>query len=297
MASLGRVDGQRASSPDVVVHVHQSVPLWHDSLLTHLLPLWRAGGLRTEVVAGPAPVGPGRVGILHVDLTRIPSAYERLRTAYPVLLNGTVSDISKRRLSSELSVDQHDVYEGPVIVKTDLNAGGVPERMVRRRSQMWPARLAGTLLDHVFPHRPTGRRWHRDRTYPIYPRKSAVPPWVWRRTDLRVQRFVAERVDRGYAIRAWVFLADVDFHLVRYARDPLVPRATAAGSELLGEVPPELRALRTSWGFDFGKFDYVLSDGKPLLLDANKTPSFGLDTSPFHREALPRLARGIERWL
>jgi hypothetical protein len=237
------------------------------------------------------------VGILHVDLTRIPSAYERLRSAYPVLLNGAVADISKRRLGSELIVDRDDAYDGPVIVKTDLNAGGVPERLVRRRSQTWPTRLGETLLDHVFPRRPTGRWWHRDRTYPIYPRKSAVPRWVWRRRDLVVQRFVPERRDRGYAIRSWVFLADVDFHLVRYARDRLIPRATAAGAELVDGVPPELRALRTSWGFDFGKFDYVLSEGKSILLDANKTPSFALDTSPFHRAALPRLARGIERWL
>lgn len=194
-------------------------------------------------------------------------------------------------------MNRHDAYDGPVIVKTDLNAGGVPERIARRHSQTWPGRLAGTLLDHVFPRRPTGRWWHRDRTYPIFPRKSAVPAWVWRRPDLLVQRFVPEPAARGYALRVWFFLGDVDFHFVRYARDPLFPRGEAAGADLLDDVPSELRALRASWEFDFGKFEYVLSGGDPVLLDANKTPSYAREVSPFHRAALPRLARGIERWL
>ena len=297
MTSRDRTSDRQSLGADVVVHVHPALPLWPNSLVAQLLPLWRARGLRTRVVAGPTPVGSGRVGILHVDLTRVPSEYESIRPAYSALLNGTVTDIGKRRLAAELTVERSDPYDGPVIVKTDLNAGGVPERMARRRGQAWPARAAGTLLDHLFPHRPTGRWWHRDRPYPIYPRKSAVPSWVWRRTDLLVQRFVREPARPGYTQRIWVFLADVDFHLARHTSDLRLPHERATDAVLLDEVPTELRVLRTSWGFDLGKFDYVLSDGKPVLLDANKTPSFGLDATPFHRAALPRLAEGIQRWL
>lgn len=286
-----------AAGADVVVHVHPALPLWPDSLIGQLLPLWRAAGLDTRVVAGPAPAGAGRVGILHVDLTRVPPAYASLRTVYPALLNAAVDDIGKRRTSPALGLSRDDAYDGPVIVKTALNAGGVPERVARRRSQPWHARLVGTLIDHVFPRRPTGRWWHRDRSYPIFPRQSAVPAWVWRRLDLLVQRFVPERAGAGYALRIWYFLGDADFHLVRYGPSPLFPRGLAAGGELLAEIPPELRAVRTSWGFDFGKLEYVLPGGAPVLLDANKTPSFGVAVSDFHRAALPRLARGIEHWL
>lgn len=282
---------------EVIVHVHPTLPLWHDSLVALFLPLWRAAGLRTRVVAGPAPIGGARVALLHVDLTRVPPDFTRLRAVYPALLNGAVDDIGKRRLDAGLGVSHHDAYDGPVIVKTDLNAGGVPERVSRRHGQTWPARLAGTVLDHVFPRRPTGRWWHRDRTYPIFPNKSAVPSWVWRRTDLLVQRFVPERAARGYALRVWFFMADADLHFIRYARDPMVRLGQATGADLLDEVPTELQAIREILGFDFGKFEYVLWEGKPVLLDANKTPSYGLDATPFHRSALPRLARGIERWL
>jgi hypothetical protein len=166
-----------------------------------------------------------------------------------------------------------------------------------RQRQAWPARAAGSLLDHLFPRRPTGRLWHRDRPYPVYRQKRAVPWWVWRRPDLLVQRFLPESAGARYVHRVWYFFADVDFHMVRYGRDPFFPPGAAAEADLLGEVPAELRALRASWGFDFGKFDYLMPDGKPMVLDANKTPSFGLDASPFHRTALPRLASGIEHWL
>ena len=40
------------------------------------------------------------------------------------------------------------------------------------------------------------------------------------------------------------------------------------------EIPPsELEAFREANGFDFGKFDYVEHDGRPILLDINKTPT------------------------
>jgi hypothetical protein len=232
-----------------------------------------------------------------VDLTRVPAAYERLRTAYPALLNGRVADIGKRRVSAELTVERGDLYDGPVVVKTDLNAGGIPERMTRRHDQAWPARVAGSVLDRLLPRRPTGRRWHWNRPYPAYPRKSAVPGWVWRRPDLVVQRFVPESAGPGYVLRVWYFLGDADFHLARYARDPWFAGGRATEAALLGEVPPELRDFRARWGFDLGKFDYVLSEGRPILLDANKTPTFGLDATPFHQAAVPRLAEGIDRWL
>ena len=260
------------------------------------LPFWEARGLRTEVVAGPAPRA-GRVGILHVDLTHVPTDYEPLRAAYPVLLNGTVADIGKRKVSPELTVGRDDLYDGPVIVKTDLNARGVPERRARRHEQAWPARVAANVLDRLMPRRPTGRWWRWDRPYPAYPRKSAVPGWVWRRPDLVVQRFVPEPAGPGYVLRIWYFLGDVDLHLARYAHDPWFAGGRGTQAALLGEVPPELRDFRARWGFDLGKFDYVLSEGRPVLLDANKTPSFGLGATPFHGAALPRLAESIERWL
>jgi hypothetical protein len=64
--------------------------------------------------------------------------------------------------------------------------------------------------------------------------------------------------------------------------------------DYLEEVPAELLQIRKAWQVDFGKFDYVLHDGKPVLLDINKTPTIsGSRASPRVR----RLAMAIEEFL
>ena len=55
------------------------------------------------------------------------------------------------------------------------------------------------------------------------------------------------------------------------AADPLVKGANFLARETV-PVPDELRAQRERRGFDYGKFDFVVSDGRAVLLDANCTP-------------------------
>ena len=64
--------------------------------------------------------------ILHHDVTRLdPLRLPEPPVGVPVL-NGKVLDISKRRLSGIL-LKEGDDWDGPVIVKTDLNHFGGPE--------------------------------------------------------------------------------------------------------------------------------------------------------------------------
>jgi hypothetical protein len=37
-------------------------------------------------------------------------------------------------------------------------------------------------------------------------------------------------------------------------------------------VPDDLRETRRRLGFDYGKWDFVLHEGRAVLIDANKTP-------------------------
>jgi hypothetical protein len=39
-------------------------------------------------------------------------------------------------------------------------------------------------------------------------------------------------------------------------------------------TPPELYSIRQRLGFDYGRFDYVLRDGKVVLFDVNRTPAY-----------------------
>jgi hypothetical protein len=47
----------------------------------------------------------------------------------------------------------------------------------------------------------------------------------------------------------------------------------AVRRELVPEEPDELREIRRSLGFDFGKFDYSIVNGRVVLYDRNRTPS------------------------
>lgn len=281
----------------VAIHTHPGAFPFPVYLLSHLAEHWRRGGLRVEVVEGPRPVAGARIGILHVDLTRVPAEYLALRAAYPVLLNGTVADIGKRRLGALTGVEvgRDDAYDGPVIVKTDLNARGIPERLARRLGQSRVARLRDQVLDHLLPWRPTGRLWHG--SYPVFPSRCAVPGWVWRRVDLVVHRWVPETApEGGYVTRTWRFLGDRTWDTRRLSSDPRFLKGIGTGVTAPGTPPPPaLPALRAALGFDYGKFDYVLHDGQAVVLDVNLTPGDTAATG-LPREAVPWLADGLARW-
>ena len=59
------------------------------------------------------------------------------------------------------------------------------------------------------------------------------------------------------------------------------------------EVPPEIRLERERLGFDFGKFDFVIYDGEPVLLDANRTPGLATALLPLLKTGAPKLAAGL----
>jgi hypothetical protein len=75
----------------------------------------------------------------------------------------------------------------------------------------------------------------------------------------------------------------------------LLKGSSIKGYEPCG-VPDEIRAERERLGFDFGKFDFVIHDGRPILLDANKTPSTPAD-SPAVAPLYAYLAEGIDGFL
>ena len=59
-------------------------------------------------------------------------------------------------------------------------------------------------------------------------------------------------------------------------------------------MPDELRALRRQLGFDYGKFDFVMHEGRAVLLDANKTPGRARNLSAFLAAGNANLADGFE---
>ena len=255
-----------------------------NALATVLCGVWRQQGHAVSV--GPT-VPPGTdVALLHINTTTIDeAAIPTAPDAVPVL-NRHALDISKRLVSKNL-VDPDSAYDGAVIVKTDDNCFGGP-----RWPQSLPHLLTNQLRRVVGPSTWRHLRLLPRRDYPVLPSKRDVPDWVWRRKDLVVEKFTPEKDGDFYVLRQWLFLGAREYGTKLYSREPVIKTRNMARYEYVYDVPDFLRAERARLGMDFGKFDYVVVDGQPILLDANKTPTVGLKAKP--SDNLMNLAAGLE---
>ena len=252
----------------ILTHQHQGLHP-NNGLAVIAFGLWQPAGWEILVQQGLRAPPRADVAILHVDLTVVPEPYLELAARYPICLNGRVRDISKRVVSRDL-LGPGDAWQGPVIVKTDRNHGGLPERRLKVALGGRRARWAEALRRRL-PPRWTGRL--PEGRYPTYPSLAAVPDWVWRRPELVVERFHAERHGELHALNQWHFLGSGSVVLTFLAPGPVVKYADqVARLPLHDEVPPEIRRRRAELGFDYGKFDYLVTPEGPRLLDANRTP-------------------------
>jgi hypothetical protein len=253
-------------------------------IVHHFAELWRARGHAVAFVFGTAADVPADVALVHVDLSVVPDEYLAFARRYPVALNARVKDIRKATVSRQL-VRAGDTWAGPVIVKSDLNAAGRPERSLRRAQARRRSRLH-RVLNRWREWRAGGARFASARDYRIYERLEQVPAALRSDPRLVVERFLPERDAAGYHVRVYHFLGDRGTCARLTSPHPIVTGATACGVEAI-EPHPEIVALRRALGFDYGKFDYVLHEGRPVLLDANKTTAHA---------ALPRTPERLARW-
>jgi hypothetical protein len=277
----------------VVILAHRRTPFEsRQYFLREMAEVWRSQRLRVTVLREPSARIDADVAILHVDLTVVPQEHLDYVRQYPVAVNGRVADISKRRISANL-VRRGDGYDGPVIVKTNSNCGGATEdleerRGSRRRRIIRSVRMA---LPWTFRARlPTAQ-------YRIFDSPRGVPRVAWLNRDLVVERFLPERRDGFFCLRTWVFMGDRETNSLSLSNHPVVKSENVVRREVVDEVPAELRRMRVDLGFDFGKFDYGIVDGRAVLYDANRTPTVGSFT---REQFLPRirvLAEGIRAFV
>ncbi|HET6619529.1 MAG TPA: hypothetical protein VFG64_06280 [Dongiaceae bacterium] len=263
-----RIVDRRAT---IVVLAHEAFGLETGATLSTLAAEhWMPAGHRFLVHQGPAAPPPADLAVVHVPLTRLPPSYSDLLARYPRTINASVTDVSKRRIATDL-VTEDEAHEGPVIVKTDLNHGGAAERRLRRLEGGVAKRLLAAVERHL-PPRWTGRL-PGDR-YLMFGNKREVPHWIWRSPGLIVQPFHVERRGDLYALHQWYFLGGHECVSTFLSRDPVVKLANVVERlPLHQDVPEAIRRRRAELKFDYGKFDYVVSNGVPILLDANPTPT------------------------
>ncbi len=275
---------------DIIVSSNRDLrPFHHIRFLTEI---WQNSGHQVRTVQAFSDEEPADVGFLHIDLTHIDAGVVEWGHRYATLINQFPTDISKRRISTNL-VSHSDKYEGPVIIKTDLNRGGKPEfYREKRRLFSDPAELI---------RRELARRgaWRFARTlppndYPVMDRKSDVPDWVWSKPEFVVEKFLPERQDGLYVSRIWVFLGDQEYGRVEMGESPTGRGARAVRKMWCDEIPDSIRAFRSSLKMDYGKIDWAMGVDGPEVFDANRTPSRVTVPVGEDLEVMKRLAGGIK---
>jgi len=227
-------------------------------LLQSMLPYWLAQGHTIRICEGPPQRAvEADLALLHVDCSVLPPSYAEAVQRFPVVVNTSIRDIRKSFWSTQ-RIGRDADWPGAVIVKSDLNAGGWPEMQHNLRARQ---------LGHAEPHphlRPVD-------TYPVYARRSDVPETVWTNPGCTVEKFRPERDERGYWTRFWLFFGDRGRCRRFCSPNPVVKANNAIAVETV-DVPPEVVAVRERLGLDYGKIDFVIHQGEPIVVDVNRTP-------------------------
>lgn len=249
-------------------------PLLILGLLGHLLE--RGSVRHVHLSCGDEP-RQSDVAILHVNATVVPPEYTEFAATFGRCINRHVSDISKRSISTQLAGPSSP---GPVIVKSNLNFYGRPERRLNEYAAEHgqPAPYPDAM---VTPE------------YEVYPSFSDVPVPVHENQGLVVENFIPERTADGYALRHWIFCGDEGYSNRYVSPEPIIKGRNVIAFEPV-PVPEELRQWRREYGFDLGKLDFVVHDDQPILLDVNKTPSRIPPTTGDARRRISLLADGLE---
>lgn len=247
-------------------------------LLGGILREVEQAGVDVKIIKGDRAFVRADLAILHLSSTIIAPEYVALAARYPCTLNLAVTDVRKSRISGA-ALRRDEPWDGPVIVKTEFNSGGGAERfhnsLAAKRGQPAP-----------YPD------LAEKRSYEIFERTADVPDAIWQDPTLAVEKFLPERDPRGYALRTWTFMGSRETCSRCIAREPIVKGSGVIARDLI-PVPEELRLIRRRLGFDYGKFDYVEHDGRPILLDANPTPRIPAHMSDVLARSAKELAPGL----
>jgi hypothetical protein len=223
-------------------------------MVLHYSNFWREDGHEVVQLFGVRDAVPADVLFMHVDLTVVPDEYIELAGKYPVVINGSVKNIRKSNYTT-LAVKASDDYDGKVIVKSDYNYGAMPELSLGLR----PPRSSHAEF-----------RFRSPSDYKVYDHLNLVPRVAFDDPSVIVEKFRPELEGGLYHVRVLVFLGNRATCTRLGSKEPIVNGSSRERAEAVEPDPRVLEVARAR-GFQYGKFDYVMHEGQPLLLDMNKT--------------------------
>ncbi len=278
----------------ILLHERQRDALSWPYRIWAMARLWERWGIEVEPVWGVDRPIQADLLIPHIDLSYIPDEYWQFMQQFPgPVVNRRVRDIRKRAFST-LLVKPGDGYDGPVIVKTDLNNGGHAERRILgegmpagfiEKMKFKLRRRAGAERSRLASARSLSR-------YHVFEKVTEVPRGVFDNPSLVVERFVPERCDGRYKVRLHTFFGDREQGRTYSSVDPFIKaRQTAPGER--ATAPDEIRQWRARLGLDYAKLDYVIHEGRAQLLDINLAVGFTREIDERRVQMSFNLAQGI----
>lgn len=274
----GAATGMSRGSKPVLILLHRRDMRFESSgyLLHRLAQFWQDHGTGVRILRGRRWGVRAEAVIPHLDLTERPAAYQAYLQRFPCVLNRSLTSIAKSTFSGQL-VRAGDRYDGPVIIKTELNYAGVPEKLLAQpRPFRW---LDPTTLVDQFQRRRPGYRApviesnpSRYHNYAIYTNLRAVPPELFQNPAWVVEKFLPEYRDGYYYLRFTYVLGPRHITLEIQSAQAIAKGATALQCREV-ETPAEILARAQALGVDFGKLDHAWHEGRLVLYDINPTPS------------------------
>lgn len=268
----------RPSRRRIAILFHRNEDQPDQYVIHHMARFWREEGHDVQYLFGTRRYVPADVIIVHVDLSVVPTRYLEFASRYPRAVNGRLVDIRKSRISSH-QVGPDSVSDGPVIAKSDLNYGGKPEARLGRTAAERASYTIQRLADRYRAWRRGGPAGLSDAEYQIFDSVEEVPQRLWGSPDVVVERFLPEREGELYHLR-FVQLFGSRWRCTRVASPNPLIKAGSSVSAAEAEPHDEVFQWQRRYGIDYGKVDYVVHDGRPVLLDVNKT----VGATPGYRE-------------
>lgn len=255
---------------------------------------WKARGITVTPVWGIARPADADLLISHVDMSYIPDDYWAFIQGHANVVNRKVRDIRKRRVSANL-VGPEDNWDGPVIVKTDSNSRGFTDAWLRAPDRPWTfsRRLRRRLARSAKMERRLLGSAESLNTYHVFQSLKHVPRRAFANPNLVVEKFSPERRGARYILRIFTVFGSFAHVRILEGLDPLVKSWNSDLAEFT-EIPPALEAWRRDFGLDYGKIDFVMRDGEPVIIDANTTPTMTGAITEAHIERSAALAGGLE---
>jgi hypothetical protein len=260
----------------------QEVARW---AIDELARIWMSDGIKVQYMAGlPAGVRTD-VLIVHVDLSVVPQAFLDFAASFPVTINARVKDIRKSTISRQRVV-QGDGWQGPVIVKSNLNCCALGELMVGMRD---PTKRTKPPR---FPF-----KMERQTDYRVFEHVDQMPSEYFQNDTVIVERFLPEREGDLYYTRSYHFLGSKSTTVRLGSEQPIVLGHNATSMEAI-DPDPDVLKFRDEFGLQYGKIDYVMYEGRAVILDVNKTTGAGgVSNDPRVQELRRHRASGIYDFL